>query len=338
MVSLAIDRLTLRTSMPALVLVATCSPVAAQTTAQTVEEELSRTAADLNIGKGFQTIAVLGQTPGTSSTTLNGDDAEIRTSKLHAQHRFTRRDFTGRVITSPFLEITLGRAKANQAIVSDASSPSPYRMDLQYRSRSVLINGGAVIPVGADTRVTPMVTFGRSTLRIDGQYSGANADIVNEVFDGLLDDARIKSVFIGPALQIDHKRMVLRDSRLTTVVRYNHVFNLSNSVTDPGLEPRGSAGVGTLYAKIDSPTRIYLGEREVFAGVFARGTVITGAGRKQFGFDNYAELGGTFVLDYPTQRGIGLGVYGSVLKGRGVDGHSLGVTIRFAGMSAGGPS
>lgn len=311
-------------------------PAAAQ--GQTIEQELSRTAAADNIGKGFQTIAVLGQTPGTSSTTLHGDDANIETYKLHLQHRFTRRDFTGRVIASPFVEVTLGGADARQAILSAPGRPDPYRLDLKFRSRSLLVGGGVVVPVSATTRITPMLIAGSSSLRIDGNYSGANAATVNRFFDGLLNNARIRSAFVGPAIQADHRRMVFRGSRLTAVARYNHIFNFSDKVTNPGLRPRGSVGVGTLFAKVDTPTRLYIGEREVFAGAFARGTAITGAERKQFGFDHYGEVGGTLVLDYPTERGIGFGIYGSALRGRGVRGHSLGITVRFAGVSAAGPS
>jgi len=310
---------------------------AAPAFAQSIADELSRTAAGDNIGKGFQTIAILGQVPGTSSTTLEGDDVEVDTHRLHLQHRFTRRDGAGNAIVSPFVEFTLGGAKADESILSPPGGPDVFRLDLRFRSRSLLLGGGASIPLGVNTQVTPMLLAGRSSLKINSVYTGPNAVLINQLFDGLLNRAKIESIVLGPALQVDHRSMVLRGSRLTAVGRYNHLFNLSNDVTDPGLEPRGSVGVASALVRLETPTKLYVGERELFAGPFVRGNWLSGAADRQFGFDTYGEVGGTLSLDYPTQRGLGIGLYGSLMRGSGVKGHSFGVTIRFAGIGSGGP-
>lgn len=318
-----------RLPVSALTLLCLCGGFASPAAAQSEVDDLS---ASLNLGKALQTISVLSQTPGAESAKLNGDEFDVKSSRLHFGHAFVRRSDDGTPLVSPYVEFTLGKGKAEQTVF--ATSPLGLeQLDLNYRSRSVLLGAGASIPIGSKSRLTPMVLIGRSRLKINGAYTGPYPEEVTAGLEGLLNNGRIRSTTLGAAAQFDHHSMIARDLTLTLSTRYNHFFSVQDKVSRPGLEPRGSSGVGTLTARLETPTKVYVGEREFFAGIFTRGTFLTGRNSDQFGFQRIGELGGTVHLDYPTSSGLGIGFYGSLIRGSGVKGHTLGVSLTFKRFS-----
>lgn len=297
--------------------------------AQSLNDELSDLAAFANVGKGLQTLSVLGQTPGAEAATLDGDDTEIDSTRFHLSHVFPRWDGQGNALISPYVEATLGRTKARQ-VEAFGMAADFARIDLNYRSRSFMVGAGASGLINHNLRVTPMVLIGRSSLKIDSRYAGADAAGYYDLYDGLLNRARLRSTFVGAALRVDYRSMVARNVWLSVAPRYNHYVSIDDNVTNRGLRPRGSSGAATVKAQLEMATKIYAGEREVFAGIFGRGTFLFGARSEQFGFQRLGEIGGTIRLDYPVDAGVGVGLYGSIVQGVGVTGHTLGVSVTFA--------
>lgn len=296
--------------------------------AQSLSEDLSDLAAFANVGKGLGTLPLISQTPGAEDATFHGDNSEVKSSRFYLGHVFRRWDAEGNALISPYLEATIGHSKANQTEEFGIGSDFA-RTDLRYRSRSYLLGIGASIPASPGLRITPMVLAGRSRLKINSTFTGEGAAGFDELYDGLLNRAEIKSTFVGAALKLDYRSMVIRDVWLTVTPRYNHYFSISDEVTNRGLRPRGSAGVGTIRAELETPTRIYVGEREFYVGVFGRGTALVGRKSNQFGFQRVGEIGGLIRLDYPVDAGVGVGVYGSLIKGSDVTGHTMGITLTF---------
>ncbi|MBW6526498.1 hypothetical protein KZ813_06560 [Sphingomonas sp. RHCKR7] len=130
-------------------------------------------------------------------------------------------------------------------------------------------------------------------------------------------------------MRLDYRTLLLKDTWLTLAPRYNYYYSIDDAVTDRGLRPRGSAGIATLRAGVETATKVYVGEREFFAGVFGRGTELVGDKSNQFGFQRLGEIGGTLRLDYPVDSGVGIGAYASLIRGSGVTGHTLGITLTF---------
>lgn len=299
--------------------------------AKPVKDEVSEAAASANLGKGFQAIAVLSQTPGASTVRLEGENLEVDTQRLHLAHRFARASPNGKPMASPFVELTLGRGTADETIAASEGVLGEFNLDLRYRSWSVMMGGGVSFDLGTNTQIVPMVLAGKSWLKIDSAFEGERQPEFDEFADGILKNGRIDSTVVGGGVRIQHRSIVFRDSRLYISGRYSHFFNLSNAITNPGLRPRGSSGVATAVAQIETPTRVYFGERELSAGTFIRLNKLVGAGRETLGFDGLAELGGTLILDYPVDKAFGLGLHASVVRGSGVRGYSAGLTITFAG-------
>ncbi|MBW6532633.1 hypothetical protein KZ820_17970 [Sphingomonas sp. RRHST34] len=296
---------------------------------QTIADGLRDLAASLNLGRGLETLSLISQTPGAEEATFSSEDQRIKSSRLHASHVFSRWDDQGNLLTSPYVEFTLGKTNSTQR--EEFGTGSDFlRTDLRYRSRSMVLGVGAAIPATHNVRIVALALAGRSRLRIDSTFTGPDAARFYDLYEGLLNNAELKSTFIGGAVRIDYRTLLFKDTWLTLAPRYNYYHSIDDTVTDRGLQPRGSAGVATFRAGIERATKVYVGEREFFAGVFGRATELFGDKSNQFGFQRLGEIGGTLRLDYPVDPGVGIGAYASLIRGSGVTGHTLGITLTFS--------
>lgn len=309
---------------------ASCGTAQAQTISdEDVAQSLRDLAASANLGRGLETLPLISQTPGGEEATFSSDNQRIRSRRLHASHIFSRWDDQGNLLVSPYLEFTLGKTDSTQR--EEFGAGSDYlRTDLNYRSNAIVVGLGAALPVSPKLRLVALMLAGRSTLEIDSTFTGPDADRFYELYDGLLNRARIRSTFVGGAVRADYRTLLFKDTWLTLAPRYNYYQSVDDRVTDRGLQPRGSAGIATFRAGVERATKVYVGEREFFAGVFGRGTALFGDRSNQFGFRRLGEIGGTVRLDYPVDAGIGIGGYASIIRGSGVSGHTIGLTVTFS--------
>ena len=301
-----------------------------------LREALRTAAEEVDYGSFVQGLTGFAALPGVSAAnfTIQAEDpgiSDVQASKIVLPLTYEFSDT--RIFGYPlYTELTLGYFHADQQIDDFLSGvPAQAGVDSNVDTFSAVGGIGLTFDLDQHTTLRPLVLIGYSYISQDSKFSGPGGQILDAASDGFLFNLHENVALTGGAVELEHRRDVGSDLKLTGNIRYNQLFAETFQASDDLLETSGTFGVLTAFARLDGPLPFQAFGRDLRWITFASNSTLTGTSSRSIGFDYFFELGGGLeVVDDQVIRGIeGVSLQASALLGDRVTGWSVGVQLEF---------
>lgn len=308
-------------SLPAL-------PAAAQTVDE-IRDLVRDLVRESDLGGQLQSLSGFAALPGISAARFDvADDTDIVRLILPLSHQFAGPRLFG---AAPYVEATFGYSKVEQRVRIDDIEAAPTRIDRDLTSLSAMSGFGVGFTVFPRTTLRPIVLVGYAHLEDDADFSGPDAELIEQLADGIFLNFNAQELLYGGALEIVHGHDLGRGLNLETNARYNHLWGATLASSDDALEGNSDFGVFTAAATLDGPLPAALLGRDLRWLAFVTHSRFPGDSSDALGFDYFFELGGGLeIVDRGVVAGIeGVSLRASYITGDGVTGFSLGAQLEF---------
>lgn len=231
-----------------------------------------------------------------------------------------------------YVEGNLGYLEA-EAVVPDflAGTELSTRIDADWKVYSVLAGGGYSFGPGEGVALTPLFDVLLARVESEACYSGAGAQLVPSLLDGLFFNWNAWILTYGPGLRFDWREPLSETVALETLARYDLRRSTTLSSTDPVQDEPVTSQRFTLRGDVTGPTPVRISGELMRWRATLGFAAFPGETGDALGFDSIVSVGGALELPLGDSLPLvsELSLSGALLFGPDVSGWTVGVGASF---------